>query len=314
MSTNNLLDDYRRLTQSSGFVVLVDRTTIRIKGKDRLAFLHNFCTADVKSLVPGKSTEAFILNSKGKVFSHVYLMSGDDQLLINTTGGQFDAIHDHLETYIIREDVGLNDASQTLATIFVAGPEAAAKLRCACENVPSSNEFARTRIGSVEAGIAQVDLAGIGFLLTVPADDIHQVKQKLSAAGIAECSVESFHALRIEHKTPWFGIDASDANLPQELGRDEQAICFTKGCYLGQETVARLDALGHVNQHLVGLILDREAAPGTELLFEEKPVGRLTSVAWSPASERWIALGYLKAKWSAAGCVAEFDGGHATVV
>ena len=77
--------------------------------------------------------------------------------------------------------------------------------------------------------------------------------------------------LRIEHQTPWFGMDASDANLPQELRRDEQAISFTKGCYLGQETVARIDALGHVNQHLVGLRLNAEARPGTELSLDGKP-------------------------------------------
>ncbi len=314
MLKSKLLDDYRHLTQSSGFVVLPDRTMIRMQGADRRQFLHNFCTADVKALESGMATEALILNAKGKLLSHVYLMSGDNQLLLNTTGRQFNAIHDHLDKYIMREDVSLTDASASLTTMFVAGPDSEVKLRLLFGKVPDLNGFVSVPYGSAELGIAKVDLAGIGFLLTVPMDVVDDVERNLVDNGIADCSLESFHALRIKHKTPWFGIDASDDNLPQELRRDEQTICFTKGCYLGQETVARIDALGHVNQYLVGLKLDVEATPGTELSLDGKSMGRLTSVSWSPEQDAWIALGYVKRTASAAGTRLAFADGQATVV
>lgn len=314
MLSSKVLDEFKQLTQTSGFVLLPDRTIIRIQGKDRLSFLHKFCTADVTSLVAGKATEAFILNLKGKLLSHVYLLSSKDELLLNTTGGQFGSLHEHLDKYIMREDVRLIDASESFVTMFVAGPDSEANLRSAYGIVPEAETFVDVPMGSLTIGVARVDLAGIGFLMMIPVSLVQEVQRDLVQNGITDCSLESFHILRVENKTPWFGIDATDENLPQELQRDQQAICFTKGCYLGQETVARIDALGHVNQYLVGLNLNREASPGTKLVAENKPVGKLTSVAWSPTRESWIALGYVKRKWSVAGTVLEFDGGLATVV
>ena len=122
--------------------------------------------------------------------------------------------------------------------------------------------------------------------------------------GLAELDLESFEVLRIEAGTPVFGREVTERNLPQEIARDKQAINFVKGCYLGQETVARIDALGHVNQLLRGLLLDSSAsppAPGTVIEAEGKRVGFVTSSAVSPGWHAPIALAMIRRAHARAG-------------
>ena len=132
---------------------------------------------------------------------------------------------------------------------------------------------------------AHVEVAGFGFLI-------------LSATPLAfelpVASMETLDMLRVEQRTPWFGRDIDDSNLPQEILRDDVAISFTKGCYLGQETVARIDAIGKVNRVIVCLKLSAFEEVGTELVVKEKVQGKLTSVAWSPAADSFCALAIVR--------------------
>jgi folate-binding protein YgfZ len=120
----------------------------------------------------------------------------------------------------------------------------------------------------------------------------------------------------LEAGWPWYGVDITEDNLPQEVNRNEQAISFTKGCYLGQETVARIDALGHVNRRLAGLRFDADdlPRPGLELRIDGKGVGTVTSAAWSPRWDRPIALALLRQKPSAVGTRLASDVGEAEVI
>jgi folate-binding protein YgfZ len=131
---------------------------------------------------------------------------------------------------------------------------------------------------------------------------------------LPEAGVELFEVLRVEHATPLFGRDISDDNLPQDVDRDAQAISFRKGCYLGQETVARLDALGHVNRKLCRLVFDTAElpVPGTALMQGEKQVGTITSAVHSPAYGA-IGLGYVRRECFAAGTLLSSEHGHVRV-
>ena len=122
--------------------------------------------------------------------------------------------------------------------------------------------------------------------------------------------------VRIENQTPWFGNDIDDRNLPQELQRDEKAISFNKGCYLGQETVARIDAIGHVNHWLVGLKFSEpnNAAIDGELSVGEKQVGRVTSVSPTPDGNGTIGLGFVRRMHAKEGAVLTMTDGTATVI
>ena len=114
--------------------------------------------------------------------------------------------------------------------------------------------------------------------------------------GAIPCSAEALEIVRVEARSPLYGRDITDENLPQEVGRDDQAISFTKGCYLGQETVARINAIGHVNRFLVGVKADsaRVPKPGEELAAAGRTVGRITSAVWSPRYGVPLALAYVR--------------------
>src|SRR5690606_20586101 len=118
----------------------------------------------------------------------------------------------------------------------------------------------------------------------------------LDQAGIMRCDAEVIEVMRIENGAPLYGVDITPENLPQEVARDAEAIHFKKGCYLGQETVARIDALGHVNKLLVQVKFpaDAQVSPGDELLVGEKKAGRVTSVCDSPAVNGQLALAYVR--------------------
>jgi folate-binding protein YgfZ len=135
-----------------------------------------------------------------------------------------------------------------------------------------------------------------GFMINAQRQDLPSIAEALHAAGAAHCSAAAFEPARIEQGFPWFAQDISPANLPQEVGRDPLAVSFVKGCYLGQETVARIDALGHVNKLLVGLrfATPRVPAAGAELQAGDKAVGQVTSAAYSPRYASAVALAYVR--------------------
>jgi folate-binding protein YgfZ len=153
-------------------------------------------------------------------------------------------------------------------------------------------------------------------LIEAPASAVDQVKARLEERGARECSLATFDTLRIEAGVPLFGVDFDDANFPQEVGRDHQAISFTKGCYLGQETVARIDALGHVNQRLVSIQFARGDVPaaGTQLTRGGHAAGHVTSATYSARLKAPLALAMLRREAALLGAELESPIGAARVV
>ncbi len=278
------------LKNGCGFVEL-SLSLVRISGGDREKFLHNFCTADIKKLQPNHRCEAFFLNSKGKTISHGIVIKREIDLLIVSTSESASVLIENLDRYLLSEDVVIEDVSTLWRSVFVTGERtqdvfAAAEMTCPSEDmvIASGFEVATT-----------ADLAGQGVLLLEPLAGDVSSQEALGEQGATKCSLEAFHQLRIEKQIPWVDLEISDANLPQEFRRDEVAISFNKGCYLGQETVARLDAMGHVNQFFVGLeIVSGETKVGDELMKDGKKIGRITSMVQHPDFENPIALGFLR--------------------
>ncbi|MCH2183168.1 MAG: hypothetical protein MK108_14305 [Mariniblastus sp.] len=288
--------DYDCLLRETGFLELNGWTVIRLTGTDRCSFLNSFCTADIVAMDIGQVREAFVLNGKGKTIGHVQVLNLPDCLMLVGAGEQASALLPHLEMYIIREDVQLEDCSADTDSYLVAGPQSAETLT---ELLPAVPEPGRCLGGNVEGEtdtvVALGEFAGECFWLAAPAEKRLGLARRLEGAGCHPVSAVSIEMLRLSQGTPWFGCETTADNLPQELNRDEKTISFNKGCYLGQETVARIDSLGRVNQLLVTLDFG-EAEPdvGQELVLDGKRVGRVTSVA--PAGERtgWRALAFVK--------------------
>ncbi|NOZ40119.1 MAG: folate-binding protein YgfZ [Planctomycetes bacterium] len=286
-------NDYEALTAGHGYVALKDWSTVTMTGEDRQSFLHNMCTNDIRRLSAGKSCEAFCTDVQGKIVAHVFVTAREDRLELLMVPGQAETLIAHLDRYIIREDVVLADATSDLTWLFVGSGETASEL--------------------AEFGVVQSRFAGLeGSLLGAAAGQLQKVQDRLHDA----CCQEVWETLRIESGLPLFGVEFDSTNLPQEVNRDELAISFNKGCYLGQETIARIDALGHVNQKVVLLRFEGEAAPpvGLELCVANKSVGRVTSSCWSPKFKASLALAKVRRNANELGSKLESDFGNATVI
>jgi folate-binding protein YgfZ len=287
------------LATGVGVVPLVDRAQIALRGADRASFLHNLSTNDIRRLAPGQSCEAFLLNAPGKVLAHVFVFAEEEQLVLDTVPGQGEFLLRHLDRYLIREKVELVPLPDR-HDLLLSGPRTAELLaQLGVESAPSEHcSHVETQIAEHPVTIRRVDLAGAeSYLITTDAANVGPLWTALCQASATPCGMSAFTAARIAAGAPLFGADITDANLPQEVGRERQAISFTKGCYIGQETVARIDALGHVNRLLVGLCGTGESAfpAGMELHAEDgKSAGAVTSTAYSALLKRPIALGYVR--------------------
>ncbi len=290
--------DYRALTDGAGFVDVSDRSQLELTGEDRAKFLHNFTTNDILALTPGHGCESFLLESKGHVIGHPLVFCTPHSLVIDAVPGQGETLRSHLDRYLIRERVEIHDRSEAWGELLVAGAEAAPLLHGLIGELPEGAlDHRQADLFWQTVWLRRVDIAGPGsFLIAGAAEAIDAVSIGLEAEGIARCGAEALDAVRIEAGFPLFGRDISDKNLPQEVDRNARAISFKKGCYLGQETVARIDALGHVNKRLACLRVDGASPPqpGTTILAGEQPVGELTSAAFSPLLQSAIALGYVR--------------------
>lgn len=292
------LAEYDALVRRAGLVELA-RTQIELSGADRATFMHNLCTADVKRLPPGAGREAFLTTVQGKTLGHGFLFAGPATLVIDTVAGQAETILKHLDHYLITEQVTLTDRSQEWSEFLLAGPQAESLLaECLGVQVAEPRlSHAIVDAAGQDVWVRRVDITQPGgFLISVGRERSDAMRNKLLAAGAKACGLEAFEAARLEAGFPWFGVDLTEANLPQEVGRDQQAISFVKGCYLGQETVARIDALGHVNKSLVGLRFDGPNVPtaGTELQAGGAVIGQVTSATWSPRLQAPLAMGYVR--------------------
>jgi folate-binding protein YgfZ len=271
-----------------GWSPLPARSCLQARGRDAVTFVDHFTTAAVARLEPAAGCEGFFTDARGWVLALTSIMRTADGLWIDAAAGIAPVLLAHLEHYHIREDVELVDASATRASYLIAGPTAADWL--AAHGTSGARAQGAVRLGGVAADVARPAWCGDdGFLVQVAAADGPRLEAWLVAAGLPRLDTAAVAARRLEAGWPE-AEDIPAKTLPQELGRDAQAISFTKGCYLGQETVARLDALGHVNRRLVALATDTVATVGAEVRCGAEPVAQVTSACFSPRLSAGLAL------------------------
>ena len=291
-----VIEQYNSLQTGRGFVAGHDWSSVTLTGRDRQSFLQSFCTNDIKRLTPGESCEAFFLNVKGKIVGHGLVTCRDEELVIVATPGQSERLIAHLDRYIIREDVQLRDS--TGERLFIVSEDATSV-------APAVASFSVSL--SDEKAVHVHECTRSAYPL---------VRDALLERGLIPVGPEAVLAARIEAGLPLFGVDFDEHNLPQEVGRDREAISFTKGCYLGQETVARIDALGHVNHQIavVRFLGDEVPGVGVELLHNGAAVGRVTSVSFSPKHGSPLALAMVRREANAVGTRLESAAGECDVV
>ena len=293
------LTAFQAALHGAAIFTLPGRTQIEITGTDRASFLHNFCTNHIKGLAVGQGCEAFLVNIKGRILFSVLVYAGPDSLWIETEAGQSAALLAHLDRYIITEDVQLVDRTQELSQLDLCGERAEAliaqTLSVDWNSIPKPGQTVVNGVMVRRHSFGPTP----GVSLVGAASEIAALHEQLVAAGAVAGSTELWEALRIEAGTPRSGVDLTEDHLAQEANRTKLAINFNKGCYLGQEPIARIDALGHVNRLLCGVITDEPAQlpAGTEVfakLDATAPSGTLTSTSVWPESGRAIGLGTIR--------------------
>src|SRR3954454_11495895 len=272
---------YRQLREECGLLDRSERGKLLVSGGEAAEYLQGQLTNDVEALEQGEGLYAALLDRKGHLQGDMRVLrpgEGPD-LLLDTEPEALEAVRRHLAMYKIGRDVDVVDVSGERAILSLIGPRAVEIAGSAAlpENVCEEVTIAGTQL--LAAGTAE------GIDLIFEAEARGRVTDALLAAGAAEVSPEAVEILRIEAGRPRFGAEMGTATMPAEAGIVEQAVSFTKGCYIGQETVARLHYKGKPNRHLRGLKLSgaQGAAPGESILLAEKEVGRLGSAGVSPA-------------------------------
>jgi len=302
------------LRSGAAVIDLGFRTVVLAVGADRVSFLQGMLTNDVARLAAGQGCPALLLTIQGRVTADVRVAALADTLLLDVDVRARDAFVAALEKLIIADDVELRAPAEPLALIGLEGPGAEALLAGAAV---SAAPFAHgdVVVGGVSLrAVRASEVRGPGFVLHVPAARAAVVWDALVKAGARPCGMDALEGRRVEVGVPRIGLDMDETTLALEVPV-EDAISETKGCYLGQEVVARGTARGHVNRRLVGLLLDGPPPPPhAPLVRDGKEVGHVTSVARAFGASRAAALGFVRREHWEPGTTLGVRHGHAATV
>ena len=289
--------EYRALREGAAIVDLGFRTLVRATGVDRVTFLQGMLTNDLTRLEPGRNRAALLLTIQGRVTADVRVAPGDDALWLDVDVRARDAMVAALDKLIIADDVELVPTEATV--IGVEGPAAAAIV-----------ERAAVDTHVLRGG----DLGDDSFVIHANPGDATRAWKALVAAGGRPCGMDAVEGRRVELGIPRIGLDMDESTLALEVPVD-WAISQTKGCYLGQEVVARGTARGHVNRKLVGMTLEGPLPPrGASLVRDGKEVGRLTTVARAYGLGTSAALGFVRRECWDVGTELAVRHGHAVTI
>lgn len=275
------MSGYQGLRESAAWLDLDARGRFRVLGEDRVRLLHAMTTNHIQQMKPGDAVYAFFLNAQGRIVGDANLLALDDHFLIDTEPENYDDIFQHLDRFIIADDVVLEDARQDTFAIGIEGPHGAAVL----EKIAAPVRAAYTVTGAS------------GGRLYGPAADKVGVLEQLSALGIPQATAQEAEIVRLENHHPRYGADITNRHLVHET-QMLHAVHFSKGCYIGQEIVERVRSRGQVHRVLVPLTVDGTTppSPGTPVICGEETIGETTSAALSPALGKVVAFAYIRSQ------------------
>ena len=296
--------EYEAVRSDAGLFDVSHRGKVELTGPEAAFFLHNLCTNDIKELPVGAGCEAFLTTNKAKIVSHLYvyhllLHDGRPALWLDVPPGTSEKLIQYLDHYVISEQVEFADRTREFAQMHLAGPQAQSVLEKALlDDVPSLEDLQhmmRTFGVSDTCHVRRHDLLGVpGFDIVCLAARAGNVWQMLARAGARPAGRDAYEILRVEAGTPALAVDMDESTFAPEIGRTKQAICYTKGCYLGQEPIVMARDRGQVNRTLSGIKLPDGPVPHNSLLYAEgKEVGRVTSSLVSPRLGA-IGLAYIR--------------------
>ena len=296
-----VLTEYRTARTAAVLIDCSPRGKIEVQGADAARFLHNLTTNDILNLKPGCGCEAFLTTTKAKVIAYLLIYRHVAPVepagfSLDVAPGAADKVMQYLDRYLISEQVEFGNYTTAFAQMHLAGPHAATLLQPILGEVEVPTEPLRHTRSATESWLRRHDALGLpGYDIVCPANRAANVWQRLVLAGARPAGRDACEILRIEAGLPRQGADIDDNTFAPEVGRIAETICYTKGCYLGQESIVMARDRGQVNRRLVGVRLPSGPVPHGSLLFaDDKEVGRVTSSIHSPHLGMGLGLAYVR--------------------
>jgi folate-binding protein YgfZ len=277
-SIDALATDYRTITEGCGLLDRSERGKLALTGGECRSFLQGQVTNDVEALVPGSGCYAAFLTPKGKMLGDLRVLDADTELLLDTERIALQELFNMIRRFSVGYDVQLHKRTLECGLLSLIGPESDGVLG---EAAPGLEEHSHRQctVAGVPARSIRTDL-GVDLLCeAATVESLRQTLQNARAVSVAKAAVE---CLRVERGRPRYGVELDDSVIPQEAGLNERAVSFTKGCYVGQETVARLFYRGKPNRQLRGLRCEQPVEPDEAIHFDGRVVGRVGSAVSSP--------------------------------
>ena len=298
----NVTAEYESIRGGVGFLDLSNRAVLEFTGVDCLSYLQGLISNDLRALSSGEGMYAAFLSQQGKVLGDCRVLAKDESFILDLWEPLKPRILDHLNRYLVADEVEINDLTDGYAMLSIQGPSTEQLLGKFVEKDKQPQQpiaHSTAEICGVKVRICRYSHTGEdGFDLMIPVAEIENVARRLTETGSAYSAqwvgTEAYEIIRIEAGIPRYGVDITEDNLILETGLNH-AVSFNKGCYLGQEVVERIRSRGHVNKNLTGLAIDGEkpATIGSKVLIAEKEIGTITSSVYSPALSSAIALAYI---------------------
>jgi aminomethyltransferase len=301
-----------------GLFALAWRERINVSGKDRTRWLHNMVSNNVRDLPVNRGNYNFVLNAQGRILGDMYIYNRGETLALDTDAGQVETLMNAMKRFIIMDKVEMTSEDGLLVDVGLCGPRAEAVLSTAGVDTAGMQplEVRDVGIGTIAATLVRGPEKKPGwFDLLLERDKAQDLWASLMQAGAQPVGAEALEMWRVLHGIPNYGVDIRDRDLPQET-EQQDALNFTKGCYIGQEIVERIRARGQVHRKFTGFVFG-ETAPGTGKYDSDgRALAEITSIARVPVAEgtRNIGLGYVRREALAAGPKIDLGGIEATVV
>ncbi len=281
--------EYRAVTESCGLLDRSERGKLALTGAGAKRFLQGQVSNDVEALVPGSGCYAAFLTPKGKMLGDLRILDAGEELLLDTERVALQELFNMIRRFSIGYDAQLHKRTLERGLLSLLGPASAAV--AGVENLKAAEHaHVESEIAGVAVRAIRTDL-GVDLLSDSGATPA--LTDALRSRGAEPVSEAAAECVRVERGRPRYGIDLDHTVIPQEADLNARAVSFTKGCYVGQETVARLYYRGKPNRSLRGLRLSAPAPADAEITFGERVVGRLTSIARSPSFD-WIGLALVR--------------------
>ncbi len=275
--TDRLAADYRTITEACGWLDRSERGKLALTGSGAKEFLNGQVTNEVLELTPGQGVYAAFLTHKGKMLGDLRIMDFGDELFLDTERSALQELFNLIRRFKVGFDVELHKRTVERGLVSLIGP----RVRDVLGASPEAGEHANApaEIDGVSVHLAATDVGVDAICESAHTEALIAALESRGAAGIEAAAAE---CLRVERGRPRYGVDMDASTIPQEAGLNERAVSFTKGCYVGQETVARLHWRGKPNRHLRGLRLSEPAITGEALRLGDRTVGTVSSPVVSP--------------------------------